>query len=246
MQGGSYKITVKQHVEHDETADHNADVLTDDTIPGSNKDPTSTQLFTINAPRFSIPPDVIHQTYPPQGLGDHNTVLPHIVFDDAFLPLVQAGSPSKDSHDSEREKADPMNKKARARGKVPWMALLTFTEDEIKLNGSQMNSKSTPGGLFPSSKDTPVWQQDKSTFTVHMTMKDYLEIGGDIGIDPKTDTTITTTPSVITPVLDNDKNDRIDRTQQVNVVFVPRELCEKLIAPYDETGAIIPYAPIMA
>ena len=246
LEGGTYEITVTQHVEHHETVDGKADILTDpDPTTGVPADPVSTQIFNVNAPRFTLPPNIIHQTYPPQGLGDHCNVLPHIVFEDPHLPWEQEGSPAKDAVDTAKENTNPTNPALRARGKVPWVALFTFTEDEIKLTPQELGPKSK-GGLFPEVIQVPPKvspppdgrEQDKATFSMHLTMGEYLEMGGDLGKDAKKKT-ITTPATVIVPILD-DSIEQIDRTQQVDVVFVPRDHLEKLVSPYDANGSPVP------
>lgn len=232
LQGGVYNVKVNQHVEHSETTNGGTDQL----------DLESNQQFDVNAPRFTLPPGIVHQTYPPQGLGDHNNVLPHIVFEDPHLPWEQEGSPSQDAHDAQAEEQGGLG----PRNMVPWVALLSFTEDEIKLAPTELLPKSL-GGLFPEKIAIPPKsipppdgrEQNKATFSMSLTMGEYLEMAGD-GRDDKGQKT-TPPASVIAPIRDNSSLEPIDREQQVEVVYIPTKHFEKLVSSYDgASGSPIP------
>jgi hypothetical protein len=185
--------------------------------PPGTRTLTSTQKFNVNAPRFSLPPGVVHQTYPPQGLGDHYNVLPHIIFEDPHLPWERDASQVDDKE--EIDQATPptsgttltstpaarassgsgptgapssktptlspsttaLRKPQHGRNLVPWLALLTFTEDQLKLTPDQLKARSA-GGFFPEgdpevpskSTTTPkgLHEQDRSTFAVKLTMNE--------------------------------------------------------------------------
>ena len=199
---------MKQHVE---TTDRSRQTL----------DALSTQKFNVNAPRFTLNPEVVHSTYPPQGLGDHNNVLPHIVFDDPHFPWEQQGSPRQDLADHEKQHK-PGGQAPRT--KVPWVALLTFTEDELKLSDVELQGK-TAGGLFPDVIQVPPKTilpsglpaegraQDKSVFSLRLTMGEYLETGEYSGVEGAK------SPPVITPIVDDNADEKIDRETQVDVIF---------------------------
>ncbi|RGP60890.1 hypothetical protein FSPOR_10391 [Fusarium sporotrichioides] len=80
----------------------------------------SKQEFSVDAPRFVLPEGSVYSTYPPQGYPDDRRILPHIVLTDPHLPWERIGSPSAD-------------KETDKRNKVPWLALFTFTHDELLL-----------------------------------------------------------------------------------------------------------------
>ncbi|KAG7294509.1 hypothetical protein NEMBOFW57_004584 [Staphylotrichum longicolle] len=235
MQGGVYEIEVKHTVAHPTDATQKLAL-------------TSTQKFNVNAPRFTLPPGVVHSTYPPQGLGDHNNVLPHIVFNDPHLPWEQEGSPKQDKIDGEEENKEGGKK---AKNKIPWIALLTFTENELKLD-PEMLKKRSDDGLFPdvvriapktvlpptvdpvSGKTIDQQMQDreqnKATFVTQLTMGEYLEMGGDDG------TKKPPTATVVTPIKDDQDGEKIDRNTQVDVVFLTAKYVRDLFASYDEQG----------
>ena len=80
--------------------------------------------FTVRSPQFSIHPGEIHSFFPPQGIvGNYSNNLPHIVLNKRVLPW-------------ERTIGDSSS---------PWMALLTFTEDEV----SEVRSMSIEDYLKP-------------------------------------------------------------------------------------------------
>lgn len=79
---------------------------------------STTQSFSVYGPRFELTPQDIHSVFPPPGSrGDHNNVLPHIVFNRSTLPW-------------EREVGTSGS----------WLALLVFYEEEKK-NGQVLDPK---------------------------------------------------------------------------------------------------------
>ncbi|PIA94308.1 hypothetical protein CB0940_08236 [Cercospora beticola] len=242
LQGGRYEIKVDHKLNH-------PDFPSAPKVPKDDKDkftatqtanPVSTQQFNVNVPRWNLPPGIIHQTYPPQGLADHNNVLPHMVFEDPQFPWENEGSPSQDEADS---KVDH-DTTTRSRSKVPWVALWTFAEDEIKLSDAELKGVSK-GGLFPDVVQIPSHsspppdgrEQDKATFAVKLTMGEYLEMGG-------WPSWKTSGPSkVIIPHQDSDTIEHIDREEQVNVVFVKRDIFESHVCSYNADGSDSPSIP---
>jgi hypothetical protein len=71
---------------------HTIDVTQTIVAPHDSTDPSHTktlqthQEFEVSGPRYSLPQNSIHQTYPPQGHADYGNILPHIVFNDPHLP----------------------------------------------------------------------------------------------------------------------------------------------------------------
>ncbi|KAM0433809.1 hypothetical protein ACHAQK_009031 [Fusarium lateritium] len=108
------------------------------------------QNFYVDAPRFVLPEGSVYSTYPPQGYPDDRRILPHIVLSDPHLPWERIGSPSAEA-----------NPKVDKRNKVPWLALFTFTHDELLLQ---------PGALGKTQfKQTP-------TQSIKMAVGDVLKI----------------------------------------------------------------------
>ena len=75
------------------------------------------QGFEVKAPRYTLRDSSIHSVYSPQGHAEHIEILPHVVLNDPFLPWTR----------KVREVADP----AKERNRVPWLALLVFTQEEL-------------------------------------------------------------------------------------------------------------------
>ncbi|KAI1092450.1 hypothetical protein F5B19DRAFT_492497 [Rostrohypoxylon terebratum] len=100
------------------------------TVKAPSNDPlllVSKQDFTVDAPQFSLPEGSIYSTYPPPAYPDDHRILPHVVLSDPHLPWERIGSPSTEKI--------PDN-----RNKVPWLVLLSFTQDELKLQPGSLGS----------------------------------------------------------------------------------------------------------
>lgn len=92
---GDYSITAKQQVSLDTGAY------------------TVNRTFTVAGERFALPPAEIRAVFPPDGsLGDHTSVLPHVILERSSLPW-------------ERRPGGP-DDAAR-----PWLVLLLFSDTEI-------------------------------------------------------------------------------------------------------------------
>ncbi|EAQ91830.1 hypothetical protein CHGG_00065 [Chaetomium globosum CBS 148.51] len=90
--------------------------------PGSADDLVlvSEQDFYVDAPQFSLPEGSVYSCYPPSGYPEDHRILPHVVLSDPHLPWERRGSPKDDALGDKRNK-------------VPWLALFTFTQDELRL-----------------------------------------------------------------------------------------------------------------
>ncbi|KAK0722056.1 hypothetical protein B0T26DRAFT_739368 [Lasiosphaeria miniovina] len=109
LQGGIHTVEVGQEV----------------TVPGqgdTEKITGGAQDFNVIAPRFNLPPGVVDSVYPPPGTSAPVTILPHIVFKDPHLPWEQDAT----FVDMKEEQND-------VRSHTPWLLLLTFTPEELKL-----------------------------------------------------------------------------------------------------------------
>ncbi|KAI1819783.1 hypothetical protein F4861DRAFT_111065 [Xylaria intraflava] len=91
----------------------------------------SKQKFSVDAPQFSLPSGSVYSVYPPPGYSDDHHILPHVVLSDPHLPWERMGSPAS-------EKGGHKDK----RNKVPWLALFTFTTEELKLADNSLDGKS--------------------------------------------------------------------------------------------------------
>jgi hypothetical protein len=111
LEDGSYRISIQQQI-----------TGTDIIEPLSTKD----ALFTIAGPQVSISPQDIAAVFPPQGnLGDYSNVFPHILFNRTTLPWERTAEVDATP--------DAIEKKgAWESSPAPWLALLLFTEKEMK------------------------------------------------------------------------------------------------------------------
>ncbi|KAH8901389.1 hypothetical protein GQ53DRAFT_814848 [Thozetella sp. PMI_491] len=86
------------------------------------------QEFNVVAPQFSLDSKLINTYYPPDGHQDEGRVLPHIVFNDPHVPWFrEAGTLNWETQpvDGPQER--------RGRNFVPWLALMVFEPDELKV-----------------------------------------------------------------------------------------------------------------
>ncbi|USW53091.1 hypothetical protein Slin15195_G064100 [Septoria linicola] len=244
LQGGKYEINVDHELRHPDIPpsrpSNTPQDVWDKLVSSQTATVKSRQQFNVNVPRFNLPPGIIHQVYPPQGLADHNNVLPHMVFEDVHFPWQNEGSPRQDEEDQKRDHI-PDHPELRSRSKVPWVALWTFAEEEIRLTEPELKGVSQ-AGLFPDtvqisshSSPPPVGrEQDKATFAVKLAMGEYLEMGG----WPKASSSQSApvNAKVTIPHFDNDEAEPIDRDEQVNVVFVRRDVFESHVCTYNLDG----------
>ena len=100
---GLHTIETRQTVEQDQTS------LT----PFENE-----QTFTVVAPRYALPDGSIHSVYPPQGHAENVEILPHVVLKDPHLPWTRKVRDVKDE---------------KERNRVPWLAVLVFTQEELRM-----------------------------------------------------------------------------------------------------------------
>ncbi|MCJ1355696.1 MAG: hypothetical protein MMC33_005688 [Icmadophila ericetorum] len=90
----------------------------------------SAQRFTVVVPRFSLPHGDIHSCYPHHGHAEMAHVLPHTVFNDPHLPWERW---------VETNEHDP-----RASVCTPWLGILTFTPEELKIDPKDWPAEARP------------------------------------------------------------------------------------------------------
>jgi hypothetical protein len=109
---------------------HRIDVQQDVTAGSETKSFETSHQFNVIAPRFSLPEKAIDSFYPPQGHADLLQVLPHMVFNDPTLPWERIAS-WKDEHSRPPDFAS---------NRVPWLAVLLFTRDELRLDPAVLST----------------------------------------------------------------------------------------------------------
>ncbi|MCP4418471.1 MAG: hypothetical protein GY805_17775 [Chloroflexi bacterium] len=103
-------------------------------ISEANTVPMLTRLFSVFGERFSLKPSDIHAVFPPdRSLGDYATVLPHVILNRSTLPWERRIEKTNDQ--------------------APWLALLLFTEDELK----SVQSKVVTVAKLKKSAADPSW-----------------------------------------------------------------------------------------
>lgn len=152
----------------------------------------SQQPFFVVAPRYSLPAGVVHSTYPPQGHGDEVPIVPHILFNDPHLPWERKVTKVKPD----------------GRNLVPWLALLVFTQDELKLSAEQLAG---PAKIFPRNVT------QSTTLTVNMSISEVFQMQQK--------------GSVITPVLNDG-----DSAVVTDFIFVPTKLFQSHVTTFNSDG----------
>ncbi|KND88087.1 hypothetical protein TOPH_07326 [Tolypocladium ophioglossoides CBS 100239] len=164
--GPKHNITVTQSIE----------ASTGETLPLEAE-----QSFFVDAPQFSLPEGSVHSTYPPSGYPDTNRILPHVVLTDPHLPWERLGSPSQGTNMELRMKMKALAEGAKGepvRNRVPWLVVLSFSQDELRLppqdlDGSSNIFRNTSAGVVK-----PVKQS--GTMTVNMSIDDLWKLTSDV------------------------------------------------------------------
>lgn len=196
LRAGSYTISVNQAI----TPDGNN--------PSVTKSVPSQQKFVVFSPKFTIPSDALYSVYPPENHSVRPEVLPHVVFNDATVPWERYGSYLA-------EKNPPHD---YAYNRVPWVACLPFTADELTLPPEALSG---PKSLFNGTDSLKNGAQQTATFSVQMPVADVYKL----------DSTQVAIP--FTQV-----NDTTDEVAQL--IFVKSKLFNSLFAKLDHNGTVLP------
>lgn len=205
--GPMHRISLKQTVK----ADNNNDTLVLEAEQG----------FYVDAPQFSLPDGSVHSTYPPAGYSDDHRILPHIVLTDPHLPWERLGSPKSGTNKELKMqmKAFALGAKGASvpRNRVPWLVMLSFAQDELRLPPEDLLPTS---GIFRNTSDgviKPVKQS--STMTVNMGIADLWKLSSDV-----------TTPVTAKLGPESMKDSRGD------FIFVQPELFTSLFSTFNDKG----------
>ncbi|KAL1615422.1 hypothetical protein SLS56_011825 [Neofusicoccum ribis] len=196
LDAGVYSVSVEQAISSPATSEDLA-------VPQPGYKPVS-QKFEVVAPRFSLPDGAIHSSFPPQGHGALAKTLPHVVLADPHLPWARSASHKPDESSPDWH-----------RNRVPWLALLVFTADELALSADQLDG---PGSLF---SQTTLKRPVSQTQTQAVTMK---------AVDlPNLASTISPVGATLSGVSDDEMTD---------VIFVPSKLFTELVTSYTDDGTL--------
>ncbi|KAF3923043.1 hypothetical protein ABW20_dc0104794 [Dactylellina cionopaga] len=198
LQAGVYTILATQDI--------SATVgSTTDSIPQIQ----NTQTFEVVSPLYHIPNNVVCSTYPPQGYGAQVETLPHVVLKDPHLPWEWSASKNDSS----------------TKTRVPWLALLSFTGDELLLDPNNLAGKS--GSIFgkiPTASAVTLPLKQSPTFAVSLPLSAMQSIAEN---------------NVTTPIDSTDDNTE-DQTKAMDVIFLKPALFNELFKEYDSTGIATP------
>ena len=191
LQGGDYVISATQVVYHKE-----------DTKVLDKKPDPSTQQFHVQAPRFSLPEDAIYSKYPPSGQEATHHVLPHIIFNHSTLPWENPGSRVFHGDDKDRNR-------------VPWLALLTFTADELSNTEDQVKS------FFSDSAAGKKTYKQNENLAVNISLKDINQLDPNFASGPTYG--------------DTDFGDAISETTAL--IFIKAKQFNDLFSAYKDDGS---------
>lgn len=188
LPAGPHRIEVKQHIE---TKDKEQKL-----------DRNLNHPFNVIGPRFSLPEGALSSFYPPQGHEDRAEVLPNVVLNDPTLPWERPAS---------REQMKPPEGDYD-RNRVPWLAVFVFTQEELRLDASDMDS------VF---QDPQVKNFKRQSTTLSTTMFAKLV--------SKLSATNTS------PVL----YEQADEDAKTDVILLRQELFKSLFSKYDNKGNMV-------
>ncbi|EEU36246.1 uncharacterized protein NECHADRAFT_87112 [Fusarium vanettenii 77-13-4] len=118
LQGGVHTINVSQEL---------------DAAPAPKEDKEfgteSSRDFEVVAPHYSLPASSLDSVFPMVGDGASPKTLPHVVLKDPHFPWKWPAS-----------KTSTTSKVNKQKGCIPWVALNTFTADELQLDSTTLES----------------------------------------------------------------------------------------------------------
>ncbi|ESA43726.1 hypothetical protein GE21DRAFT_3694 [Neurospora crassa] len=196
--GGTYAIQVQQTISKD--------------MLEKEEPKNDSQHFEVVAPRFDLPTDSVHSIYPEQGHEATHDTLPHIVLNDSTLPWERTGSDQAKGHCT-----DDYSKHA-----VPWMALLIFSPDELRLNDVEK------AGIFAHTSLNAHPPKQSESMAVRVPLGDLVKLKEG-------------TASV--PFDDQVDLDQAATEPSTNMIFPKASLFNRLFAAYDDNGQPQPGTP---
>ncbi|KAK6519039.1 hypothetical protein TWF281_003728 [Arthrobotrys megalospora] len=132
LEGGLHTIKVEQTV---------TVPTSDPKKPIERKAVPVTQDFTVIAPRFSLAEEAVDSFSPPRGHTALPKTLPHLVLKDPHFPWARNFSSSAKQDEDQCPAGSPDDCIAKTR--IPWVALITFTPDELGIEDPAIIPKVT-------------------------------------------------------------------------------------------------------
>ncbi|MCJ1385950.1 hypothetical protein MMC17_009075 [Xylographa soralifera] len=159
---GSYTIEAEQNVVANVKKDNGSVVTQSLRVTNVRATPDAKKIalqeFQVVVPRFTLDPALINSYYPPDGHQDEGRILPHLVIDDPHYPWeIDAGvttnmsgpidgQPALDPITGEPMKDPDTGKdEVKYRSIVPWVALMVFDSDDLRLSAGDITNLCIPG-----------------------------------------------------------------------------------------------------
>ena len=175
---------------------HTINVEQDIAAGGQKLKQATSHTFNVIAPRFALPDNAVDSFYPPQGHADRAEIVPHMVFNDPTLPWERIASSIYDADDSTNT--------------VPWLAMLLFTQGELRLSSSDLSTMFAGTSLGTTAKQS-------DTLTIQMLASE-----------------IPTVKNLASSVVYDPEGDGADA--KTDLIFVPSSLFNALFTQYDSQG----------
>lgn len=156
--GSSYTIAVTQKVTQKDASQSTSSLTLE-----------SKQQFGVAAPQLNLPEGSIYSVYPPPGYSEEARILPHVVLSDPHLPWERAlGGRQPELPD-------------RDRNRVPWLALLLLSHDELRLPLEVLQGRE---GAFCRAAESLKPMQQTSTLAVRMDWASLATAGEHFAVPP--------------------------------------------------------------
>jgi hypothetical protein len=207
LTAGNYAIRAEQFISSKKGSDVQSLRICNwkDTPTLPDNQPSEPQIFEVMAPQFGIDPKLVNSFYPPEGHQDEGRILPHIVLNDPHFPWERDADPAfnggLDAPLSSARLRDPDRnesgqtidktgnvtadrKKMVYRSIIPWVRLMVFDVDELKLDSEQQaHDLGVPDFADLSNKAKADIKRQPASGAFSMIAKDYFNIKSENRID---------------------------------------------------------------
>ncbi|KAK7413167.1 hypothetical protein QQX98_007946 [Neonectria punicea] len=197
LDGGQHTIEVKQTIVASDATEQQGQLK-----PKETKKP-----FLVRAPQFSLPDDCVLSVNPAPGGVAAAETLPHVVFKDPHLPWERRINSGED--------ADAV---AARRERMPWLALLVFSQAELQLEPELLQGDGSPFAATSLAKDTqgkPAVIKQSSDFALTLSPADVNILNGQ--------------GSIISPIPQPD-----DSSSKKTAIFLKPKLFQALVTTYEQ------------
>ncbi|KAH8689863.1 hypothetical protein BGW36DRAFT_440592 [Talaromyces proteolyticus] len=192
LPGGGHTVHVEQEVVANNTA----------------RNLVTEQRFYVDSPQFNLPEGEVHSVYPPSGHEERAECLPHVVLKTPTLPWEWTASKITDVPDYKGN-----------RNRVPWLAVLVFTKEELQLVSEDLRGDKSVFQNIPALKNSAT---QTATLTVNMRVKDIKNLH-----------------HTTSPITDPDQAPETDSDVSTDVIFVSKALFNALFSEDDAEGESI-------